>query len=128
MLFGHEAVLSSSIASSRKCLQITSTASSMGTFVKREDTSKLTNNSSGLGFTLDMISKKCLEICLRSTYFCFKDTFYEQREGTVMGSPVSGVVANLYMEHFEHLALESAPAWLEIWKRYVDDSCCIIES
>ena len=45
-----------------------------------------------------------------------------------MGSPVSAVVANLYTEHFEQFALESAPAWPRLWKRYVDDTCCIVNS
>ena len=44
-----------------------------------------------------------------------------------MGSPVSTVVANLYMEFFEELALESAPARPRLWKWYVDDTCCIIK-
>ena len=68
-----------------------------------------------------------LDLCLRSTYICLKDTFYEQREGVAMGLPVLAVVANLYMEHFEHLALESAPAWPRIWKIYVDDTCCEVK-
>ena len=51
-----------------------------------------------------------LELCLRSTYFSFGGQIYEQREGAAMGSPVSAVVANLYMEHYEQLALESAPS------------------
>lgn len=62
-----------------------------------------------------------LELCLRSTYFSFNGDFYEQTEGAAMGSPVSAVVANLYMEHFETLALSSAPVRPRIWKRYVDD-------
>ena len=45
-----------------------------------------------------------------------------------MGSPVSVVVVNLYMERFEQLALESAPLQPRIWRRYVDDTCCIVES
>ena len=44
-----------------------------------------------------------------------------------MGSPVSAVVANLYMEFFEELALESAPSRPRFWKRYVDDTCCIMQ-
>ena len=38
-----------------------------------------------------------LEFCLRSTYFTFKGRFYEQQEGAAMGSPISPIVANLYM-------------------------------
>ena len=41
-----------------------------------------------------------LEFCLKNTYFSFQGQFFEQVEGVAMGSPVSPVVANLYMEYF----------------------------
>ena len=44
-----------------------------------------------------------------------------------MGSPVSAVVANLYMEIFEELALKSAPGKPRLWRRYIDDTCCIMK-
>ena len=50
------------------------------------------------------------EACLRSTYFSYGGDVYEQREGAAMGSPVSAVVANPYMEFFEELVLRSASA------------------
>ena len=49
-----------------------------------------------------------LGFCLHNTYFPFENKFYEQVEGVPMGSPVSPIVANLYMESFERKALRSA--------------------
>ena len=49
-----------------------------------------------------------LEFCLKNTYFSFQDQFYEQVEGVAMGSPVSSIVVNLYMEYLEQKALSTA--------------------
>lgn len=38
-----------------------------------------------------------------------------------MGSPLSPIVTNLYMEAFENRALTSAPAQPSLWVRFVDD-------
>ena len=67
------------------------------------------------------------EILRQVTYFSHARTFYEQRDGVVMGSPVSAVVANLYMKFFKELALDTAPAKPRLWKRYIDDTCCIVK-
>ena len=65
-----------------------------------------------------------LEFCLKNTYFSFQDQFYEQVEGAAMGSPVSPIVAHLYMEYLEQKALSTAPT-PKFWHRYVDDTFVI---
>ena len=49
-----------------------------------------------------------LGFCLHNTYFSFQNRFYEQVEGVAMGSPVSLIAVNQYMEHFEREALRPA--------------------
>jgi hypothetical protein len=59
---------------------------------------------------------------LITTYLLYDGSFYDQKDGVTMGSPLASVVAKLYMEHFEHQALSSVikkPNW---WYRYVDDT------
>ena len=66
-----------------------------------------------------------LGICLHNTYFSLQNKFYEQVEGAAMGSPISPIVANLYMEHFERKAPRSATNPHQVWYRFVDDTWVI---
>ena len=65
------------------------------------------------------------ELCLRATYFQFGDQFFEQVDGAAMGSLLSPIVANLYMETFERETLASAVTAPRLWLRYVDDTFVI---
>ena len=64
---------------------------------------------------------------LRSTYFQYNGSIYEQKDGAAMGSPVSAVIANLYMENFEEQEITTSFYEPRIWKRYVDDTFTILD-
>ena len=49
-----------------------------------------------------------LGFCLNNTHFLFQDQFYEQTKEAAMRSPVSPIVANIYMEAFEDRAISTA--------------------
>ena len=44
-----------------------------------------------------------------------------------MGSPVSAVIASLYMERFEEQAITKSSYGPRIWERYVDDTFTILD-
>ena len=64
---------------------------------------------------------KLLEFTLTNCIFRFNKKFYKQLQGAVMGSPVSPVIGNIYMEYFESLAIPSSPTLIKWWFWYVDD-------
>ena len=58
-------------------------------------------------FKADVVTE-LLEICLTSTYFTFQGKNYRLTDGVAMGSLVSSVVANIFMEDFEETAISTA--------------------
>ena len=66
-------------------------------------------------------------LSIGSTYFTFRGKFYEQVEGAAMGSPISPIMANLYMDDFEIWAIQSSPNPPLLWRRFVDDTFVIMK-
>ncbi|BHF79918.1 hypothetical protein SprV_0702304200 [Sparganum proliferum] len=54
------------------------------------------------------------------TYFNFGGQIYEQIKGTPMGSPLSGLIAEVVLQWIEHLVFTKYQP--KFWARYVDDS------
>jgi hypothetical protein len=70
-------------------------------------------------FTEDILA--LFKLVLTSTYFCFNNEYFEQRDGMAMGSPLSPVIANFFMEDFEERAINQSTLKPTCWYRYVDD-------
>ncbi|XP_011861944.1 PREDICTED: uncharacterized protein LOC105558715, partial [Vollenhovia emeryi] len=78
---------------------------SLFTNVPVQDTLDIIRTSKEIPSTLFPL----IEHCLNSTYFQFEGEFYEQTTGAAMGSPISPIIANIFMEHFENEILKKAP-------------------
>ena len=84
-----------------------------------------------LPYRSKMTADKTIELlgfCLNNTYFLFQEVFYEQTKGAAIGSPVSPIMANIYMDAFENRAIPTALHTPRMWKRYIDDTFVIHQS
>lgn len=62
-----------------------------------------------------------VSVCVKNTYFQYGSEFYIQKEGMAMGSPLSPVLCNMYLEEFEEKAIASFDPKPYLLVRYVDD-------
>jgi hypothetical protein len=63
-----------------------------------------------------------LDIGLSTTHFQSEDKFYQHKESMAMGNSPSPMVSNIFMEHFEEIALDTADHKPTKWLTYVDDT------
>ena len=68
--------------------------------------------------------KNLFEFTTSDTYFLFQGTFYDQIDGSAMGSPVGLLLANLF--YYETMWLNSfRECEIILYRRYIDDMICL---
>ena len=65
---------------------------------------------------------------MQQNYFSFNNKFFKQQDGLPMGSPLSPLLADIFMDNFESNLLNNKKISLisniKFWYRYVDDVLC----
>lgn len=71
-----------------------------------------------------------LQITLTQNYFKFDNKIYTQTSGLAMGDPLSGFLANIFLQELEekHITTLSNRFNFQLYARYVDDTLIIYES
>ena len=67
-----------------------------------------------------------LRFCLTSTLFQYGGKHFKQVDGVAMGSPVSSVIADIFMENLEMKAFQGYGTVPRVWKRFVDDVLAVV--
>ncbi|KAJ8919254.1 hypothetical protein NQ315_003837, partial [Exocentrus adspersus] len=62
-----------------------------------------------------------LTLCIKTTYFQLENDFYQQDFGMAMGSSLSPIKSNIFMEYFGETYVKNYTNKPKIWWRYVDD-------
>ena len=70
--------------------------------------------------------RRAVELCLHFNTFSFGKQEYRQHSGLAMGSPLSAVLANLYMETLEADHYRKLVGPHVTWVRYVDDVLAVL--
>ncbi|KAK5647843.1 hypothetical protein RI129_002735 [Pyrocoelia pectoralis] len=69
-----------------------------------------------------------LKLCLKQNFFKFKDKFYAQIDGLAMGSNLSPLLAEVFMNNLELHSISTLKFYKDyviFWGRYVDDIICL---
>ena len=74
--------------------------------------------------------RKLSTLCTKGTIFYFNGTYYRQKDGVAMGSPLGPALANIFLCHHESTWLDECPLSYAplFYSRYVDDVFVLLRS
>ena len=80
----------------------------------------------------EIITQICrlLETILQQNYFIFQEQIYQPDKGIVMGSPTSGTIAEIFLQHLEHIHIRPLIDSKQIlfYTHYTDDILIIYDT
>jgi len=71
-----------------------------------------------------------LGVILQQNYFIFQEKIYQPDKGTAMGSPISGTIAELFLQHLKQIYIKPLMDTKHIlfYTRYIDDILIIYDT
>ena len=71
-----------------------------------------------------------LGVILQQNYFIFQEQIYQPDKGVAMGSPISGTIAEVFLQHLEHIYIGPLIETKRIlfYTRYIDDILIIYDT
>ncbi|XP_062552387.1 LOW QUALITY PROTEIN: protein diaphanous-like [Armigeres subalbatus] len=88
--------------------------------VRRSIIFRWTEIKQGTNINLDLFLEM-VELCMDTSYFRFRDKYYQQTFGTAMGSPLSPILADYITEDLLETVVKNSDLNIPIVKKYVDD-------
>ena len=72
--------------------------------------------------------KEMLLLCAKDVHFLFEDEIYQETDGVAMGSPFGSILPGIFVVELETTIVPTLDNLLRKWKRYVDDTYCIVKT
>ena len=72
--------------------------------------------------------KEMLLLCAKDVHFLFEDEIYQETDGVALGSPFGPILPGIFVVELETTIVPTLDNLLRKWKRYVDDTYCIVKT
>jgi hypothetical protein len=73
---------------------------------------------------------KLTKTVLSQNYFTFQNKIYHTNKGVALGSPISNIIAEIFLQHYENTYIKQAldTQHIQYYTRYVDDILIIYDN